>query len=122
MQSVGKIGVALAFVGLPLMALADFTEEAQRMVAGINDECHDYARVRVDAEWAAIERGGRAGDFSSGFKESLFQKEKGQCILTQQILVLEMLREESTEEEWVSLGGRESLQALREKLIGSFPY
>ncbi|PMR67096.1 hypothetical protein [Halomonas heilongjiangensis] len=105
------------------MASADFTEEeAQRMVAGINDECHDYARVRVDAEWVAIERGGRAGDFSSGFKESLFQMEKGQCVLTQQILVLEMLREESTEEEWVSLGGRESLQALREKLISSFPY
>lgn len=123
MHFIGKLGTVLAFVGLPLMASADVTDELQqRMVEGVDEECQDHARIQADAEWAAIERGGRTGDFSSNFKDKLFQVEKSRCILTQQILILEMLREEFVaEDEWISMGGPESLQLLREKLISTFP-
>lgn len=128
MRSMSKLVVPLAFVGLffapfSSMASTDVTEDVQRMMEeGINDECHDHARVRADAEWAAIERGSRSESFSSDFKEALFQVEKAQCILIQQILVLEMVQEELPQDERDSLGVQESLQALREKLISTFPH
>lgn len=117
-------GVTLLPVGTS-MASTDveaITQELQQMLEGLNDECLDHARVRSEAEWESLQRSSRASRLPSDFEETLFLAAHVQCMLTQQIQIMEVIRDEVPASDWAALGGEESLQALRERLISTFPH
>ncbi|ENM3071733.1 hypothetical protein ACEP2J_15910 [Pseudomonas aeruginosa] len=104
---------------LPATAMADNAGALTAdLMKKIDSQCSDYAEILTEARWGMALKAtkSKAEQVPGSYRDALFKLQKRQCEIVQQIQMLKVLRESTTERDWVSVDGDATLKGLYEKL------
>lgn len=100
----------------PYTAVADINPEL--VIYKIHEECRGYADVITRAKWTYVSGKVKASGKSvgSGVYESLRKVQFEQCVVANQIQILNSLRDTVPPDEWKKVDGDKTLEGLSVRL------
>ncbi|MDN2658168.1 hypothetical protein OW493_17140 [Cobetia sp. 14N.309.X.WAT.E.A4] len=103
-------------LALPHLAFAeDVPSELEKLASGVEAECNDYAVTLSRAKFIKDKREGAESSVTE--HKEFFQNKKQQCFLVQSYLILEFVKEASSDEAWQELDGDTLLVNALNKLV-----